>query len=443
MIAIALALALQDSTRLTLPDAVRRALDSHPSVAAARAVRDRARADVGDARGARLPRLVLEGSATRYQEPMLVYPLHGFPTAAPAPAAIAPTFDRTLIQGSALLSWTLVDFGQRAGRVRASRLLADVADAARSSAELVLMQRTAVAYLRVLTTRRTLEAQDQRLSTLSAEAARIGRLLAEGKAARIEQLRVDAERARGEAERVTTAGQLEVAEHELAQLIGAPAPAIRGAAMGGARLRDTAFADSVRENLTTRARAASTDVAEARGRAEAARAVAEAVRATRLPELRASAGIVDRGRGSGGFQAEWQAGIGVSYALWTGGSRGHQIRASLADARAAAERARVAELAADQQVDRALAAVREARARAAALRVAVAQSEEVARIERTALEVGSGTQTDYLASEAELLCARANLIEAVHAEIAARIELARLTGELSVAWLAATLESVR
>ena len=80
-------------------------------------------------------------------------------------------------------------------------------------------------------------------------------------------------------------------------------------------------------------------------------------------------------------------------------------------------------------------------ARIAALQSAVEQSAEVARIERLALEVGSGTQSDYLDAEANLLRARADLIEARHAEISARVELARVLGELSPEWLARTVES--
>ena len=69
------------------------------------------------------------------------------------------------------------------------------------------------------------------------------------------------------------------------------------------------------------------------------------------------------------------------------------------------------------------------------------QSAEVARIERLTLDVGSGTQTDYLDAEAKLLSARASLIEARHAEISARVELARITGELSRDWLGRTVEA--
>jgi outer membrane protein TolC len=84
--------------------------------------------------------------------------------------------------------------------------------------------------------------------------------------------------------------------------------------------------------------------------------------------------------------------------------------------------------------------LREAHARVAALRSAVELSSEVTRIERLSLEVGSGTETDYLDAEAKLLSARAGLIQARHAEISARVELAGLTGELSRGWLAQALE---
>jgi outer membrane protein TolC len=77
------------------------------------------------------------------------------------------------------------------------------------------------------------------------------------------------------------------------------------------------------------------------------------------------------------------------------------------------------------------------------LQTAVAQAEEVARIEKLALDAGSGVQTDYLTAEAQLLSARASLTQARGAEAAARIELTRVTGELSPEWLQSNLESQR
>lgn len=67
----------------------------------------------------------------------------------------------------------------------------------------------------------------------------------------------------------------------------------------------------------------------------------------------------------------------------------------------------------------------------------------VARTERLRLEVGTGTQTDYLAAEADLLVARADLAQVGHSVIVARAELARITGELDLSWPQLALERVQ
>lgn len=431
MIAALMLIAIQDTTRLDLTDAVRRALSQYPVVAAARANLERSGAEAGEARSQRLPRLLLEGSATHFEEPMLVYPLHGLP-APGAPGSVAPAFDRTLAQGSAFLSWTVYDFGLRSARVRAAGELEQGAASALRATEQAIIARTVASYLHLLTVREVLSAQDQRLAALDAEAARVRQLLAQGKAARIEVLRIDAEAARARAERITTASQLELAERELGRLTGVRS--VTAASLLRVTLRDSS--EPSRDELLALSVQSSPELSEARARLAAARAALSAVRATRLPELRLQAGVVDRGRGSGDFQAEWQAGLGLSYALWTGGARASQIRRAEAEVRAAEQQMRAAELAVEQSLDRALASLREARARVAALRAAVQQSEEVSRIERTSLEVGTGTQNDYLEAEANLLRARAQLIEARNAELVARIELARVAGVLDSAWIA-------
>lgn len=435
----------QDTTRLTLADAVTRALGQYPSVAAARAAQQGATADIRQAQAQRLPRVALDASATQNQLPGLVYPLHGLPT---GPTSPQPVFDKTLYQGSAFLNWTFFDFGARSARADASKALAGAADAALSSAQQNLIARTANAYLRVLTARGVLAAQDQRLASLDAETARTRRLLAEGKAARVEVLRAEATLARARADRSGTAGQLDVAEHELAQLAGLTYDDVTRALLPGEALADTSdpapqVTGAARTTLAQQAQEANTDVLEVRQRAQAAEAISASARATRLPELRLQAGIVDRGAPGESQKAEWQAGLGVSYPLYTGGSRAGQIDRAAADARAAAEQLRLAELAAATSVDRAVASVIESHARVLALRSAVETSDAVVQVERTSLDVGSGTQTDYLDALAQLLQARSSLIEAAHAEIAAHIELARVTGALSPEWLAQRLESAR
>ena len=85
----------------------------------------------------------------------------------------------------------------------------------------------------------------------------------------------------------------------------------------------------------------------------------------------------------------------------------------------------------------------EASALREALEVAEAQSEEVARIEGLALDAGAGVQTDFLRAQAQLFQARADLSRARHGEVLALIELARVTGDLSLGWIHENMETVR
>jgi outer membrane protein len=428
-----------DSTHLTLDQVVERALASYPTAAAARARADGAAADVGVARAAWLPRVSLDGSLYHFQEPMVVAPLHGFDIQNP------PQFDRTLIQPQASFSWTLFDLG-RIPRIHAEKALSGAADAAVEATDARLMSDVVSSYLAVLTARDELTAEDQHLAALLAEAHRTSQMLAEGKAARIDVLRVDAEAKRARADRIAGAAQLDVAEHRLAQLAGLSYDVVHAASLAGLALADTSLAGDTtaaqREPLVRRALSESPEILQGEQQARAAGAGLAAARAAWVPQLRVGGAYTDYGSGSGTFAPQWQLGIAISYPLFTGGSRVSAIRRAAADDRAATEQLRAAQLAVAQGVDQALAALREAHARVAALESAVAQSEEVTHIERLSLDVGSGTETDYLDAEAKLLSARAALIEARHAEISACVMLARTTGELSRDWLAQALETI-
>lgn len=427
-----------DTTQLTLAQAVARALASYPTVAAAQARADGAAADLGAVRAEWLPRISAEASLDHFQYPMVVAPLHGFDIRNP------PAFDRTLIQPQLAFSWTLFDLG-RISRVHARRALDGAAQAGVSGAESQLLGRVVAGYLGVLTARDELAAEDERLTALTAERDRAQQMLAQGKAARVDVLQVDAEAKRARADRIASAAQLDVAEHQLAQLTGLPFADVHGAVLPPLALADTSLgadtSSAERDSLVARAVRASPEVVQLRDQARAAGAGLAAARATWVPQLQVGGAYVDYGSSTGAFSPQWQVGVAISYPLFTGGSRVSAVRRAAADDRAAAAELKAAELGAAQGVDQTLAALREAHARVAALESAVAQSVEVANIEKLSLEVGSGTETDYLDAEAKLLAARAGLIEARHAEISARVELARTTGELSRDWLAHALET--
>ena len=423
-------LAVPDTTRLTLADAVRRALESQPSVAAARDNQAAAQASVGEARAPLFPRVAASLSATQYKIGNLVYPLSGISL------TNLPLFNSTLSQASVSLGYTLFDFGGRTSQVRLAQAQERKADAALDAASAALVSRVANAYLRVLTTRGVLEAQERELAALDAEARRVAQLEEQGKAAHVEVLRLAAQVSRARADAVGTRAQLDVAERDLTQLVGLTADTA-GPQLAAVRLVDTTVAD--RATLVATAEQMSPDVAQARRAAEAAAAGVGAARSSLLPQLQLVAAYVENGHTFTGYRPWWNAGLQLSYPIFTGGSRGSAIRRNEAGERAAGEQLRAARQAAELSVDAALATVAAARATVDALVSAVAQSEEVERIRLLSVQVGSGTETDYLDAEATLLSNRAALVQARHAEIAARIELARVTGVLTPEWLTRTV----
>jgi outer membrane protein len=436
---LAVALQAQDTARLNLAHVVDRALHTHPAVAAAQASQDRSTADLDDARSRLFPSLSFDGALTRFQKPMVVAPLHGLDLRNP------PLFDRTPYQAGLSLNWTVVDFGRRTAQIRAQRALRDAASDALTGTEQQLMASTVHAYLAVLDARQLLAAQDRLVNALTAARDRIAQLEAQGKAAHVDVLRVDAEAQRAHADRISAAARLDVAEHQLAQVADLSYDAVHGAALTGVALADTDLAVDTttpeRDTLVATAQRSSSDLRQLEQESQAARAGVDAAHATWYPTLQMQGAYVDRGRWAGNYSAEWQVGVAVSYPVFTGGSRASGVQRADATARAAADRVRVARLDVARDVDQNLASLREAHARVAALETAVAQSREVERIEKLALDVGTVVQTDYLDAEAKLFSAQASLIQARHAEIAARVDLARTLGELSRSWLAGHVES--
>jgi outer membrane protein TolC len=416
--------------RLTLVEAAQRALASHPLVAASAAARDEAAASVREAQAAWWPTLRLGGTATRYEEPMATLPIHGF---AGFMTGEFPPFDRTLYQGVASLSYTLFDGNARIGNVRQARGREDAAGAALDAAGQGVLSRVVGVYLGVLGASQVLEAHDQHLAALRAERARVGQRLDAGRAAPLEVLRVDAERAGAEADRVQYASALEQARLDLARLTGVPAQATDPGRLQAVVCADTTLA--AREPLLAQALARSAALRQARDQKAAADAGRGVARSAFWPELKAVGNYLAYADASDHRAGEWNAGLQLSMNLFAGGAiRARATRASAA-ARAAGEQLRAAELQLGQELDRARAAVAESHARVLSLEQAVASLAEVARIERVSLTAGSGTQTDYLRAEADLLAARAHRVEARHREIAARVELARVTGQLDLAWL--------
>lgn len=418
---------------LDLLEAARSALAHFPSVGASRAELEAAIAAAHVAAAARFPSVSVGGSATQYEESMIVHPIHDFGP------DLTPPFDSTLFQVLANASYTVYDGGARGARIEEARHRSSAAEASLGVSERDLLTGVVSSYLDALTGNEVLAAHDARLIALERELERVRQLHEVGRAARVEMLLVEAALANAEADRVRLELALDLAERALARWTGKELSETNVSRLMKLALVDRSSppAEGVRE----RALRANPSVQRAREQVGAAEAAATAARSRRRPHLDVVARYVDWGSASGANSLEWNLGLEVSYPVFTGGSVGSAIDQADASRRSALELMRLAEYEVSEEIDRSLSALNEAIARHAALATAVARFEEVSRIEQLRLDNGVGVQTDYLDAHADLLAARAQRIEAEYEVIRAHVRLARVSGDLSVAWLETHLRS--
>jgi len=430
---------------LTLDEAVEAALSNHPAVTAAAARAEGAGEAAAAARSSGLPAVSASAQLTRFQEPMVVAPFHAFDPTNP------PRFDETLVQGRLSLDYTLFDAGGRAARVRATDASAEGAELGLEMTEMELLERVAGAYFGVLSSRAVRASARAHLEALEEEQARARQAVDAGSAAEVEAMRAAAALQDARAQASAAEARAALTERALARLMGVAPDQVVGRPLADvtfspgpvSRESEPPESDMLQGGASALHGGAARESPRV-SRAEAAARAAEArlaeERAARLPRVALAAGLLDFGTPRGNHVLEWQAGVQVSWAVFTGGARGAAVRRADAEALAARADVVAAELEVAHAIDEARTAIAEADAREEALRVAVEQWTEVARIESLGLEAGAGVQSDLLTARASLFRASAGRAAARYEALMARVRLARARGILDRDWLARALE---
>lgn len=411
---------------LRLEVVVAGAIDTHPALSAASWRAAAAGSAAVGARSTWWPSVGATTHVTRYQEPMVVTPLHGFDPSRP------PSFERTLLQGHVSVEWSLFDGGLRRARIGAADGVARSADAAAAMVGEAVVAEAVSSYLAVLSARAVLSAHEHQVEALELERVRAAQLFQEGRAPRVQVLRTEAALSRAVAERSAAAEGVALAERRLARVSGLAPERVSGAAL--VDLAPAPMALPEREALVERARSGNPAVARASAQAAAGARTLDAARSARLPRFAVGGRYSAFGStATSSFDPEWSASAQLSYPVFTGGALRREVERASSEAEVARAELESVLREVEDAVDAALAGYRAAVSRVAALETAEAQSAEVARIEALALEAGAGVQTDYLRAEADLLSTRAALAEARHGAAEARVRLARATGGLDLA----------
>jgi outer membrane protein TolC len=277
----------QQPARLPLDEAVRLALASSPSLEAGRGSLAVAAGSRKEIQAERLPDAGLGGTLWQYSDPMIYRPIHEFS------AEDFPGFDRTLIQGELQVGWTIFDGWIRARRLDQARALESSAGEQLSGRQQDVVAATVQAYVETLASREIVAAQDRRKAALQAEAERVARFLAEGRAAKVEQLRAAAALGGAEADRSSAVARLDYAEASLARLTGLARSAVR--ADGLEPIGPAPRSLPSRDSLLAVLRQKNPRLQAAASRIAAATAAHRAARGAWFPSLRVEGRVVTYG----------------------------------------------------------------------------------------------------------------------------------------------------
>ncbi|HXK61770.1 MAG TPA: efflux RND transporter permease subunit, partial [Acidobacteriota bacterium] len=410
---------------LTLPAAIRYALEHHPDLSAARARIKRFESQASVAASQLRPHVDLIASETSSKERHTVVPGLGVG---------GQRLDHWVFQSGAVVRALLWDFGETSARVKSARLRKNASELQEERLRQELAFDVARYFLSALAVEDLLEAARSSRNTLNSILGTTEQLLSQGRAARVDVLKVKVQLAQVESRIEGLQAQRSSLRAGLAEAIGWP---------GEASLPPLAYRDpdsSIAEAPveTEAAVLQRPDLAALSQEVAAGREEVAAAGKARWPRFELEASYLLYGApdplamlpGGATVDSAWKddavAGVRVTFPLWDGGLRESRKREAQAGLQEAEARLQSRRLAALRELEQARAEWRGAWARVRATESSVTEAQEALRVEKLRYSAGKGVINDVLAAEAALLEARAQLREARR-----QVEIARLAVDLA------------
>ncbi len=431
------------SAGMSLPDAVKYALEHSPELKSAEVEIARREGVTTVARSSRLPQLDLAADAARSRFE------RGYPAGTP-PALLR--FDNTLYTGAAELRFLAWDFHKTEMEIAAAR---ERAQAARSTAERKQQEiifDTARLFLQSMTYTDLIRSAEARIVSLQALLDRTNKLVDAGRAVPVDALKVRTRLAQIESDLAMLRSAHRASLSSLAAVIGYDGELpelLYSPATAASPTPEASEPGLLRDALSSRPEIRSQD-----HEIHAVELALSAVRKSAWPRIDLRASAVQYGsntpvgfpqligkmlpllaidaRSPGNTATDWVLGAHLSLPLFDGSRRKGQTQ----EASARLEQLRLArrqlELRISREVRTALADLESAQSRVTALRDSVAESERVLHDERLKFEAGRSVINFVLDAESALLTSQSLLSQAERS-----VSIAELTLDLSLGRLQA------
>jgi outer membrane protein len=422
LLAAAQASAQPVALRVTLDEAVAKAVESSHRLAEARARQQAAEATIEVRRRSDDPTLTASAGYTRTNH----IDAFGVPQPNGQLRVIYPDIPdnyRTRVE----LVWPVYNAGRTDALERAARAEATATGSDLAAARLDLRLEVSRAYWALVTARETVQVLEQALATADRSLADVRSRVDAGILPPNDVSRSEAQRARSELLLVEARGRVEIVSIDLSRLMGLPAPATiepAEALDGSTALSADAAA------LETEALASRPELAALKTRADGVNARLDAIASTRKPKVNFLSGYDVANPNPRIFprQDKWQPSFdisfNVSWQFWDSGRAKADRAEALANQLVLQERQNEVTSQIQADVRRQLVELATSRAALAPARLALAAAQETRRVVNDRFEAGVATTLDVL--DAQLAEMQADLDRArVLADV--RLNEARLT----------------
>ena len=402
--------------RVTLAEAVQKAVAQNPAVAAGRSERQRAEAAGKQARGGYGPTLGVEANALFWDRSLDV-------TLGPEPFTVRETFTSEVTVSA---TQPLVGLYGVRHRHRRATLEVDVVEAELRQTRRRVVLETVIAFYRVLQAKNRLETARQSVEQIGAQVDRMRRFVEAGRVQKNELLRLKVARAAAQQDALEAENRLEVGRARLAtemgRSIGAPVEPVEpdGSLDDGAGL---SLEEAYRRATDERPEIDRLDRRQAQTRAGIGVA-----RAQLLPQL-ALQGAYRHTEGFSFLNSNvFFGGVVLNWNVFEWGRRYYAIDEARARMRGVGHRLEEVRREIRLQVKVAHADLRTARERLQVARAAVDQATEAFRVETERVKQGVATTTNLLDAETALTEARNNKTDATYGVFIARARLRHAIG---------------
>jgi outer membrane protein TolC len=418
---------------LTLADAVRVALDNHPSVAASRDATKAAEMRIVEARGGYLPTLDYAESVVRTDNPVVVFSSlltqHQFTAANFALGPLNRPAALDNFQSQLTLTQTIYDGGQTRLGVKTAKLGRDLTAEDERLTRMSAIANVVRAYHGAVLAAETANVAGEAVRSAESDLNRAQAVREAGMSTNADVLSIRVHLAAVREEQIRRKSDLDVALAALNEALGLPLTESHDLTTP---LTAASINQQSLEQYEKEAGVSRPELQQVRMTSDLARTQGSAARASLLPQIGFHAAFeTDRQTFADRGGANWLISASLRWNIFNGGAD----RARMNEAAYGLERARALEKQAGSQVRlqvrRAYADFRSAAERIDVAQAAVSMAEESLRITKNRYDGGLSNVTDLLRTETALLEARNRRLAAIYDQRLAAVSLELAAGTLT------------